>query len=268
MERLYRTLRYTRIPPPMPMSRMHETVIELARRNSPGFDPEDDFELCQIVTRGTIHDSSRPNVIMYVQDLEWARNAEDYEKGVRLVTASTRRVPPQSLSPNAKIGNKMHLFIAAEEARASDPRALALVLDIDGRISESSSHNFFFVAKGVLRTPSLANCLPGITRAVTLRLAREEGIGAEEGSYTPFEVYNAEEAFITSTGPVIVPVTHADGIRMGTLFPGAVTKRLFQAWNRLAGLDILAQARARAGVPAAGAACRPDAAAPPRSLAP
>jgi len=243
MERLYRTLRYVRIRPPVSRIEMQRLVEELARRNSPCFEPEEDFELCQIVTRGTIQEPERPNVVMYCQELDWASHAEVYEHGVRLITASTRRVPPQCLSPNAKVGNKMHLMIAAEEARAADARALALVLDLEGKVAESSSHNFFFVAGGVLRTPSLANCLPGISRAVTMRLAREEGIPCEEGSYTVFDVYNGEEAFLTSTGPCIVPVSHLDGIRLGTSVPGPVTKRLMEAWNRLAGLDIVSQAQ-------------------------
>jgi len=179
---------------------------------------------------------------MYCHDIEWQSCARLYREGVRLITAATRRVPAQALSPNAKSCNKMSQMVALNEVQAVDAQVWPLMLDINGMIAETHSHNFLFVSDGVLRTPSLRNCLPGITRAVTLELARSAGIPVEEGEYTVFDVYNADEAFITSTSFCIICVTSLDGVQIGSELPGPVGGRLIEAWRQRLGLDFMVQA--------------------------
>jgi len=123
-----------------------------------------------------------------------------------------------------------------------DPHAIPLMLDLDGNISESNAHNFFLVLDGKLCTPSDKNVLDGITKQVLHELAANLEIEVVEGNFTPYDAYNAEEAFLASTSPTILPVQSINGVRPTKEIPGPITKRLIQGWNKLVGLDIVEQA--------------------------
>jgi branched-subunit amino acid aminotransferase/4-amino-4-deoxychorismate lyase len=179
---------------------------------------------------------------MYCREVEWSHVTKVLRDGTRLVIASTRRIPPQCLAPSAKISNKMSQMVAEREVKGVDADARALMLDVYGNVSEDTSANIFFVAASKLCTPSLANCLPGISRKVTLEIAEKLGIPAEEDVYAPFDLGNAEELFLTSTSPCIYGVTHLNGRKVGNAFPGPVTRRLTEGWKEVAGMDFVAQA--------------------------
>jgi branched-chain amino acid aminotransferase len=132
--------------------------------------------------------------------------------------------------------------MAAFEAKQANPRAIPLMLDIDGNLSETSAHNFFLVIAGKLCTPSERNVLGGITKAAIFELAEELGIPLIEGNYTPYDVYNADEAFLASTSPTFVPVGTINGVAIGKGAPGPLTLRLIGAWNKMVGMDIVDQA--------------------------
>ncbi len=242
LERMYRSFIYTRIRPPMDITALEREVLKVLEINMRGIPGEEDLEVVQIVTRGTMMEPEKPNVIIYTRPLEydiiWRRL-----RGVRLITSSTRRMPAASLCPGAKISNKMSFFVADCEVKAVDPDAYPLLLDVDGYVAESSNSNFFFVAGGTLHTPSLENCLPGITRRATIELADELGIPVREGRYTVFDVYNAEEVFLTTTSTCAFHVTHVDGVPIGDGGAGPVTMNLQEKWRELVGIDYVAQAR-------------------------
>jgi branched-chain amino acid aminotransferase len=98
------------------------------------------------------------------------------------------------------------------------------------------------VRKGSLVTPFERNALGGISREVVLALAEDLGISCREADITPYDVYNADEAFITSTSKCILPVGRLNGIRIGEKIPGPVTKRLLETWSARVELDIVEQA--------------------------
>jgi branched-chain amino acid aminotransferase len=98
------------------------------------------------------------------------------------------------------------------------------------------------VRKGSLNTPFERNALGGSSREVVLELAEELGISCREADITPYDVYNADEAFITSTSKCILPVGRLNGIRIGQKIPGPVTKRLLETWSARVELDIVEQA--------------------------
>jgi branched-chain amino acid aminotransferase len=168
--------------------------------------------------------------------------ASFYVEGAPLVIPSTRRIPPQCLESKAKITNKMNHNIAIFEARQADPRAIPLMLDIDGNLSETSAHNFFLVVNGKLCTPSDRNVLGGITKEAIFELARQLKIEIVEGNFTPFDLYNAEEAFLASTSPTFVPIKTVNGAKIGKGVPGPVTLRLIAAWSKMVETDIVDQA--------------------------
>ena len=168
--------------------------------------------------------------------------AREYVEGCIVVTPSTRRTPPQSLEAKAKITNKMNHTIAAFEAKQVNPRATPLMLDTDGNISETHLGNFFFVSGGRLCTSNDRTVLGGITRSTLFSIAAELGIPVVEGSFTPYDVYCADEAFTASTSPSIVPVKSLNGSAVGSALPGPVTLRLMREWEKLVGIDFVSQA--------------------------
>jgi branched-chain amino acid aminotransferase len=246
-ERLFRSLHYTRIDCGMSVEQMEKTTLEVLERNKSLLAENEDCALWQVVSRGVR--SARGNrvaggatVAVYSVIVNFPEFASFYVEGAPLVIPSTRRIPPQCLESKAKITNKMNHNIAAFEAKQADPRAIPLMLDIDGNLSESNAHNFFLVIQGKLCTPSDKNVLGGITKEVIFGLAKQLGVEIVEGNFTPYDLYNAEEAFLASTSPTFVPVKTVNGLKVGQGAPGPVTLRLIGAWNRMVGMDIVDQA--------------------------
>ena len=246
-ERLFRSLYYTRIDCGMSLEEMEKTTLEVLERNKPLLGENEDCALWQVVSRGVRSStgnrvSGRATVTIYSVVVNFPEFASFYVEGAPLIIPSTRRIPPQCLESKAKITNKMNHNMAAFEAKQMDPRAIPLMLDIDGNLSETSAHNFFLVIDGKLCTPTDRNVLGGITKAVIFDLAKQLGVEIVEGNYTPYDLYNAEEAFLASTSPTFVPVRTVNGARIGKGAPGPVTVRLIAAWNKMVGMDIVDQA--------------------------
>ena len=246
-ERLFRSLRYTRIDCGMSLEEMEKTTLEVLERNKPLLGENEDCALWQVVSRGVRSStgnrvSGRATVTVYSVIVNFPEFASFYVEGAPLIIPSTRRIPPQCLESKAKITNKMNHNMAAFEAKQVDPRAIPLMLDIDGNLSETSAHNFFLVIDGKLCTPTDRNVLGGITKAVIFDLAKQLGVEIVEGNYTPYDLYNAEEAFLASTSPTFVPVRTVNGAKIGNGAPGPVTVRLIAAWNKMVGMDIVDQA--------------------------
>ena len=246
-ERLFRSLRYTRIDCGMSVEEMAKTTLEVLERNRPLLDTNDDCALWQVVSRGVRSAvgnrvAGGATVTVYSVIVNFREFASFYVEGAPLVIPSTRRIPPECLESKAKITNKMNHNMASFEAKQADPRAIPLMLDIHGNLSETSAHNFFLVIDGKLCTPSDRNVLGGITKAAIFELARELRVEVIEGDYTPFDLYNAEEAFLASTSPTFVPIKTVNGAKIGNGAPGPITLRLIGAWNKMVGTDIVDQA--------------------------
>ncbi len=247
MERLFRSLYYTRIDCGLSLEEMEAKTLEVLHRNKHLLGKNDDCALWQVVSRGVRSSAGNrvagpATVVIYPVTVNFKEFARYCIEGAKLVVPSTRRIPPQCLESKAKITNKMNHNIAAFEAKQADPQAIPLMLDINGNLSESNAHNFFFVSKGVLCTPTDKNVLGGITKESIFALAENLGIKVMEGEFTPYDVYNAEEAFLASTSPTMVPVQSLNGVKIGKAVPGPVNLRLIRAWSEMVNVDIVAQA--------------------------
>lgn len=189
-----------------------------------------------IVTRGVgemdidPETCNNPNVLIFVKSLQQYPE-ENYKNGINVALVSVKRNSKESLNPGIKTGNYLNNVLAKMEARKAGA-ADALMLNPTGQLTECTTSNFFFISGQRLMTPSL-NCgiLSGITREVVLRLARENGVLVEEGEWPPDVLQNAEEAFITGTVKMVMPVTHLDGRPIGNGKPGPITKMMMRLYQ-------------------------------------
>ena len=147
------------------------------------------------------------------------------DDGIRVITASTRRNTPQCLDSKIHHNNLLNNILAAIEANVAGVDS-AIMLDIQGFVSETNDTNLFLVKNGVVSTPHADSCLPGLTRAMVLDICRANGIPAEERNLSLTELYCADEVFTSGTMGELTPVLEADGRVIGDGKPGPMTKRL------------------------------------------
>ncbi len=155
----------------------------------------------------------------------------------RLRTASIRRPQPQVLDPSIHHANQLNSILARLEVLGDADVDAALMLDVHGFVAEADTANLFCVLDGRLLTPIPSACLHGITRAIVLGLARSAGLGGEERQLTLFDVYRAEEVFLTGTVCELVPITRVDGRDIGSGQPGPVWRSLLTAYRDLVGAE-------------------------------
>ena len=158
---------------------------------------------------------------------------EIYDKGISLITASTRRIPMDCLDPRIKFLNYINNILAKLEARSAGCME-AVMLNQQGFVAECTADNLFIVKKGIVKTPELLQgALGGITRGAVLDLAREAKLPTEETKLALHDLYTADECFLTGTGAEVVPVIGVDGRAIGDGRPGAITRRLLEAFQEL-----------------------------------
>ena len=147
------------------------------------------------------------------------------EKGAKLIIAGTRRLGPDQLDSRIKSLNYMNQILARLEANAASADE-AVMLNQSGFIAEGTADNIFVVKDGCLMTPPLTDgALEGITRGIILELAANSGIKVSVSSMTPFDLYTADECFLTGTGAELIPVREISGRQLKSS-PGTVYKKL------------------------------------------
>ncbi|HWB07963.1 MAG TPA: aminotransferase class IV [Pirellulales bacterium] len=249
LDRLFRSLRYVRFALGESKEDLARISHEVAAHNAALLPEWGELGLIQFVTAGEVSayagfapTADRPaagcTVCVHTFPLGWHLWAEKMRRGAHLVTPSVRHVPPQCVDPKIKYRSRMHYYLAEQEAKLVDPAASALLLDLDGNVTETSAANFLFVERGTIVSPTTRNTLPGVSRAVVIELAAQLGIGFVERDSQTYHVINADEAFLTSTPYCLMPVTRINGIPIGDGKPGPIFRRLLDAWSQLVGVDI------------------------------
>lgn len=248
--RLFRSLRYTRMDIGMSADQLVAVSRELVARNAALLRPEEELGVVHFVTAGEfpVYAGSAgrtarttPTVCIHSFPMPfqlWAKKARD---GQHLITPSIRHVPPQCYDPKMKYRSRMHYYLADHEARVADPEAAALLLDLDGNVTETGGSNFLIVENGTIVSPTTRNILPGISRDMVIALAEKLGIPFVERDFQVYNVINADEAFTSSTPYCLLPVTRINGLPIGDGRPGPIYRRLMQAWSDAVGLDIESQ---------------------------
>lgn len=158
---------------------------------------------------------------------------EHYDNGLELVTCGTRRPAPGALSPQVKSLNYLNNVMAKAEAIKAGC-VEGLMLNEQGYVAECTGDNIFIVKDGKAYTPPISDgSLDGITRQVIFELCAEAGVSLEEKTLTRYDIFTADECFLTGTAAEVIPATKLDEREIGDGKPGAVTKQLISAFTEL-----------------------------------
>ncbi|MEA1996656.1 MAG: branched-chain-amino-acid transaminase [Gemmatimonadota bacterium] len=243
IDRLYQSAAGIGLTVPMSRPELEEAIEDTVRAS--GFR---EAYIRLVVTRG-VGDlgldplkCGRGSVIIIVDTIQ-LYDEKLYTEGIRIVTASTRRISPGMLCQRVKSLNYLNSIMAKMEAGlAGVPESL--MLDNDGYVCECTADNIFIVKGGELFTPSPElPVLLGITRAVVIELARKKGITVHEAALICQDIFVADECFLTGTGAEVIPVIDLDGRTIGNGRPGPVTAGLleeFRSLRAVEGVDLFA----------------------------
>jgi branched-chain amino acid aminotransferase len=227
VERLYRSAVFLRIAIPIPKSEMQEAIVEVVRRSELR-----DGYVRPLVSRGAgplglerVAELGPPTVVVMPQHRP-RKEARSY----RAVILSTRRNPPQCLDPRVKSNNYLNNVLGKFEQLDAGADA-GIFLDVDGFVSECCGENLFAVREGGLATPPATRTLDGITRQTVIGLAREAGIQVVEIEMTRYDLYTADELFLTATLSGIGYMVEVDGRRIGSGEAGSLSRRLYELYR-------------------------------------
>ena len=159
---------------------------------------------------------------------------EKYQNGLKVVTCSTRRPTPASLSPAVKSLNYLNNVMAKVEAIHADADE-GLMLNEQGYVAECTGDNLFLIRDGCITTPPVSSgSLPGITWKVIFDIAAEKGVPIEEKQMTRYEIYTADEAFLTGTAAEVIPMVSLDRRDIGDGKPGKITGEFIARFREIA----------------------------------
>ncbi len=227
LDRLYYSAAALMIAMPVAQPVLRDSVLELCKANNhlSGY-------IRLTVTRGTglgldpKHISGTANIYISTEQLS-LYPAELYETGLVMVTASNRLPPPDVIDPRIKCTGKYTNNIQAKLEANRKGAGEAVMLNAQGYVCECTGDNIFVFKDGVLKTPPSHSCgLVGITRNTVLELARKNNFPVEETLMTQYDVYNANECFLTGTGAEVIPAIELDGRKIGSGRAGALTTKL------------------------------------------
>lgn len=233
LQRLYSSAKSTRLEIPVSMDEFAEVVGQSLKVNSLR-----DAYIRAVVSRGVgdlgldPRKCPRPTIVVIAASIVLYPE-ELYEDGLSIITGSTRRIPPDALNPNIKSCNYLNNILAKIEGIRAGVMEV-LMLNHAGMVAECTGDNVFRVAGRAIETPPVSSgILPGITRAAVMELAAQAGYDVREREMTLYDLYAAEEVFLTGTAAEIIGVTEIDGRGIGTGRPGPVTGRLRRRFREL-----------------------------------
>lgn len=232
--RLYESARAISLTIPIAIEEMEAAVIDSVQVNE-----KVNGYIRLIVSRGDGPLGIDPfrcpkaKVIIIVGDIQLYPE-EFYEKGICITISSYRRIPAQCLDPRVKSLNYLNNILSKIEAHKSGCLE-SVMLNIEGNVAECTADNLFICKNGVLKTPDVnEGALEGVTRNTILEIANRIGVKVKETKLSRFDLYNADECFLTGTGAEVVPVAMIDTTRIGLGKPGEMTLKLMKEFRILA----------------------------------
>lgn len=233
LKRLYRSAKAIMLNIPFSIEEMRANVLKTLRANG-----LHDAYIRLVVTRGKGDlgldptKCERPTVFIITSKIVLYPD-EFYKNGLELITVATRRNVPEALNPCIKSLNYLNNILAKIEANNAGVQE-AIMLNQDGFVAECTGENIFIISDGIVLTPPpWVGALEGITRGVVMELAERLEIKVREEVLTRYDLYNADECFLTGTAAEIVPVVKIDGRVIGGGAPGPYTKRFISLFHEL-----------------------------------
>jgi len=233
LDRLWNSARAIMLDVPMSKKAVEEAVLETLKANRLR-----DAYIRLVVTRGVgtlglnPKTCKNPSVIIIADKIQLYPSAV-YQRGLDIITVPTVRNLHSALNPAIKSLNYLNNILAKLEANNAGCEE-AVMLNAEGFVAECTGDNLFIIKQGRLLTPPLsAGALYGITRGVVLDIAAESGMPVGEPNLTRYDLFNADECFVTGTASELVPVVKIDGRVIGNGKPGPLTQRLVTQYHAL-----------------------------------
>jgi branched-chain amino acid aminotransferase len=233
IDRLFASAKAILLTIPMTHAELMKATVDTCRENQ-----LQDGYIRLLVTRGIGNLGLNPNKckkasVIIIADKIQLYPKEYYDNGLQIVTVPTTRNLHSALNPAIKSLNYLNNILAKIEANNAGCEE-AIMLNAEGFVAECTGDNVFILKNGELFTPPLsAGALYGITRNTVIDLARQAGLKVSEPNLTRYDVFNADECFLTGTGAEIVPVVKVDGRVIGDGKPGKITRMLEEAYHSL-----------------------------------
>lgn len=230
-ERLFRSATMVGIKMPMAKEAFNEAVKKVIRENN-----FRNAHIKPLVSRGTAwklgldpRNTTEPNIVISARPI--GRSMFEAEGGFKLASVSVRKVPAMCLDPRVKSCNYLVHILARMEALASGGDE-AIIYDIHGYVSEGCGDNIFLVKDGALYTPLVQDVLGGITRETVIDLTKRANMKVYVDKLTSYDVYNADEIFLTGSGASIIGVTEVDKREVSGGKVGPVTRKILEMYER------------------------------------
>jgi branched-chain amino acid aminotransferase len=233
IERLYASARTLMIALPGSVDEMVQSVLDLVKKNECG-DGYVRITVSRGVGLGLDPRVCKSATVIVMTDKLALYPPEMYTNGLEVVTVSTRIPPAQSIEPRVKSLGKYLCNIQAKIEANRVGAGEGLMLNTQGYVAEATGDNIFLIKNGEIVTPApYAGILEGITRNTVMELARSKGYVVRETMFTLFDVYTANECFLTGTAAEVIPVVRVDARTIGAGIPGPVTLDLMAAYKEL-----------------------------------
>jgi branched-chain amino acid aminotransferase len=233
VDRLYESAQAIHLEIPMSREQMANAIRETLADNKLS-----DAYIRVVVTRGAgslgfdPRKTTDPQVIIITDQISLYPE-ELYDHGLKIITAATTRNHPNAVNPRIKSLNYLNNIMAKIEATHAGCLE-ALMLNHKGELAECTGDNIFVVQQGRIHTPSIdSGILEGITREAVIELARAAGYAVIERTMDRFDVFKAQECFLTGTAAELIPVVECDGRAIGSGRPGPITRELRQRFQTL-----------------------------------
>ena len=234
LERLEHSAKAILLNLPWSFREMADAICETCRAN----ELENGY-VRLLVTRGegalglSINNCNAPRLVIIADKIQLYPQ-EYYDNGLKIITVPTRRCSPAALPPTVKSLNYLNNILAKIEAQHFGYHE-AIMLNDQGYVAECTADNVFLIHKGELLTPPVSSgALRGITRETVIEIAGEIGIPWRETQLTRYDVWIAEELFLTGTAAEIIPIVEVDARQIGSGRPGPITAKLFEGFRKRA----------------------------------
>ena len=232
LERLEYSAKAIMLQRPLTRDQLREATCETCRQNE-----LTDAYIRLVVTRG-VGDLGlapwlcpKPTVFIIASKISLYPQ-EHYDNGLAIVTVPTRRINPAALPPTIKSLNYLNNILGKIEARQFGALE-AIMLNDQGYVAECTADNIFIVHKGEILTPAASQgALKGVTRSTILDIARELALPLREANLTRYDIWVADECFLTGSGAEVIPAVKLDGREIGNGKPGPVTRKVLEAFRQ------------------------------------